>query len=422
MADSDSAAAVVVKEKPRGIVLPKTFIALRHRNYRLYFAGQLISLTGMWMANTAQPWLVYQMTGSPLYLGIVSFSSSIPALTLSLWAGVIVDRVPKRRLLLLTQMAAMLNAFALAVDIFSGWAQPWHIVIFAVIQGVINAFDAPARQAFVFEMVGREDLTNAVALNSAAFQIGRIFGPTLAGILLALVGPAWCFLLNGFSFLALIFGLNRMEVRDQPGESKRAPALKQLREGLSYIWRDQTLRTLFGMVAVANIFAFGYSALLPAFARDVLDAGPAGLGFMGAAVGAGALIGALIVARYGGSGRTGAILTLGNILMPLMVIAFALSRSYSLSLIILFFAGMSFMLQNTATNTLIQMTAPDALRGRIASVQALIFFGLFPLGALMAGFIAEHWGIPAGAGFGGSMALIFGMIWLWRAPFVRKLS
>lgn len=420
MADSDTIAEAALQSSRRGISL-NTFAALKHRNYRLYFSGQLISLTGMWMQNTAQPWLVYQLTGSPLYLGIVSFSSSIPALTLALWAGVFVDRVPKRVLLLLTQMAEALLATFLAIDVFLGWVQPWHVVIFAILNGVVNVFDAPARQAFVIEMVGRDDLTNAVALNSATFQMGRIIGPSLAGIFLALVGPAWCFLLNGFSFLAVIWALLRMQVQDAKPAPRIGSAVAQLREGVGYIWNDRIVRTLFAMVAVSNIFAIGYTALLPAFARDVLETGPTGFGLMGAAIGVGALTGALTVATLGSSARKGILLTAGNLLLPVMVLAFAASRVFPLSLLILFFAGLGFMTMNTTANTLIQTSVPDHLRGRVMGAYAMIFFGFFPFSSLMAGFIAEHFSIPLGAAFGGAVALTFALFWIWRAPHIRKL-
>ncbi len=421
MADQVTASSVVIEEK-RGWALPPTFAALKHRNYRLYFAGQLISLTGMWMQNTAQPWLVYQMTGSPFYLGVVSFSSSLPPLTLSLWAGVLIDRVPKRVMLVITQSIAMLLAFLLAADVFLGFVQPWHVVIFAILLGINNTFDAPGRQAFVIEMVGREELMNAVALNSATFQIGRIIGPSLAGIFLALVGPAWCFLLNGISFLAVIAALLMMQVEDKVAPQKKESVRAQLREGVGYIWNDQAVRTLFGMVAVANIFAIGYSALLPAFAKDVLDVGPTGLGFMGAAVGAGALVAALTIATLGSSAHKGMILTMGNLLLPVSVLAFAFTRNFPLALVILFFAGLGFMTQNTSANTLIQTSVPDALRGRVMAAYTMIFFGFFPFSALMAGFVAEHWTIPMGAVFGASIALAAGLFWLWRAPYIRKLA
>src|SRR5512142_755838 len=268
----------------RHFALPKTFSALRHRNYRLFFTGQLISLIGTWMQNVAQAWLVYALTNSPFYLGVVSFAASIPTLALMLGAGVIIDRVPKRTLLMLTQTAAMLLAFILAADVAVGWVQPWHIVILSFMLGIVNSFDAPARQAFVVEMVeDRKDLPNAIALNSAIFQLARIIGPSLAGIALAVVGAAWCFFLNGISFIAVIAGLWMMRIQPMIGAKKEQSAIEQLREGLAYIWHTETVRTLIAVVAVSNLFAFGYSALMPAFPEDVLHPGPAGLGFLAAA-------------------------------------------------------------------------------------------------------------------------------------------
>jgi len=413
-----SAAATVEGKNRR---LAQTFSALRHRNYQLFFSGQLVSLIGTWMQNVSQPWLVYQLTGSPLYLGIVSFASAVPVLFLSLWAGVFIDRVPKRKLLIITQMLAMTQAFLLSADVFLGWVQPWHVVIFAFILGAVNAFDAPARQSFVIEMVGREDLQNAIGLNSAMFQVARIIGPSLAGILLAAIGPAWCFFLNGVSFIAVIIGLGLMQVQAKIGAKRDASPIAQMREGLGYIRRNQVVLTLLVMVAVANIFAFGYSALLPAFAQDVLHQGPAGLGLLSASVGVGALIGALTVASLGNFQHKGRLLTFGNIFFPLMVLLFAASRIFPLSMAILVGAGLGFMIQNAMTNTLIQFAVPDHLRGRVMSVYMLVFQGFFPIGSLMAGTIAEHFGIPMGAAFGGSIALMAGFFWLWRAPYIRRL-
>ena len=407
---------------PRGIGLPKTFSALRHRNYRLFFAGQLISLIGTWMQNVAQAWLVYQLTGSPFYLGIVSFAGAIPVLFLSLWAGVIVDRVPKRNLLMITQTGALLLAFFLSADVFLGWVQPWHIVIFAFLLGAVNAFDAPTRQSFVVEMVGREDLPNAIGLNSAIFQMARIIGPTIAGITLAVVGPAWCFFLNGLSFIAVIFGLSQMQVKSIVAPKKDTSSFAQMRQGLGYIRRNQIVRTLLGMVAIANVFAFGYSALMPAFAQDVLNSGPTGLGLLSASVGVGALIGALIVASQGNFQHKGRLLTMGNLFFPAMVLLFAASRFFPFSMLILVGAGLGFMIQNAMTNTLIQLAVPDDLRGRVMSVYMLVFQGFFPIGSLMAGTIAQNFGTPVGAAFGGTIALLAGLVWLWRAPYIRRLA
>ncbi|MGB8646630.1 MAG: MFS transporter [Anaerolineae bacterium] len=403
-------------------VFGPTFAALRHYNYRLFFAGQLTSLIGTWMQNVAQSWLVYALTNSPFYLGVVSFASSVPVLVLSPFAGVVVDRVPKRTLLILTQTAAMLLAFILALDVLAGWVQPWHIVILSFALGMVNTFDAPGRQAFVVEMVEREDMANAIVLNSAIFNMARIVGPTLAGIALAVVGPAWCFFLNGVSFIAVIVGLALMRVKPYIGARSREPALAQMREGLRYIRGNRTLMTLFSIVAVANLFAFGYSSLMPAFAQDILQVGPTGLGLMSAAIGVGALVGALLIASLGNYPHKGRLLTIGNLLFPAMVLCLSVSRLFPLSLVLLAGVGLGFLTQNATTNTLVQSMVPDELRGRVMSVYLMIFQGFFPLGSLMAGVIAQNFGVPAGAAVGASIALAYGLFLFWRAPFIRKLA
>lgn len=410
------------KPKARGFSAKSTFSALRHRNYQLFFIGQLISLIGTWMQNVSQPWLVYDLTKSPLYLGVVSFASAVPVIVLSLFAGVFIDRVPKRKLLLITQSAAMVQAFLLAADVFLGWVQAWHIIIFALLLGTVNAFDAPARQSFVVEMVGKEDLQNAIGLNAAIFQGARIIGPSIAGILLAAIGPAWCFFLNGVSFIAVIICLWLMKVQPIIGMRHDTHPLIAMREGLGYIRHNRTVLTLLMMVAVSNIFAFGYSALMPAFASDVLKGGPETLGMLSAAIGVGALTGALLVASLGNFNRKGLLLTAGNVFFPTMVLLFASSRMLPFSMLILVGAGLGFMVQNAMSNTLVQMNVPDHLRGRVMSVYMLVFQGFFPIGSLMAGAIAQNFGVPIGAAFGGTIALIAGLFWLWRAPYIRKLA
>jgi MFS family permease len=431
MSDNDESAAITIApavvEAPatpatRRITPGQTFSALRHRNYRLFFTGQLISLIGTWMQNIAQPWLVYQLTGSPFYLGVVSFASAIPVLSLSLWAGVITDRVPKRHILILTQTSAMILAFVLSADVFLGWVQPWHVVIMAFLLGAVNAFDAPARQAFVVDMVGREDLQNAIGLNSAIFQTARIIGPTIAGVALAAVGAAWCFFLNGVSFIAVIIGLWLMQVKPIVKERLATNPIAQMRQGLAFVRHNRVVRTLLGMAAVTNIFAFGYSALMPAFAQDILGQGPEGLGLLSASVGIGALMAALTIASAGNFKHKGLLLTFGNILFPTMVLMFASSRMFPLSMLILVGTGFGFMIQNATSNTLIQLAVPDELRGRVMSVYMLVFQGFFPLGSLMAGTIAQRFTVPIGAAFGGSVALVAALYWLVRAPHIRKLA
>jgi MFS family permease len=402
--------------------LARTFAALRHRNYRLYFSGQLVSLVGTWMQNVAQGWLAYQLTGSPLYLGLIGFAASIPVLVLALGAGVLVDRFPRRYVLIATQTWAMLLAFVLSALVFTGLVQPWHIVVLAFLLGVGNAFDGTARQAFVKDMVGKEDMMNAIALNSALFNISRIIGPALAGITLAAVGPAWCFLLNGLSFLAVIFGIIAMRMPKFVAPLRKGSVWSEIREGLSYIRHNQTVYTLILVVSVSSLFGFAYATLLPAYAQDVLNTDAQGLGLLSAASGIGALIGALLMASLSHSHRKGLILTIGNVFFPIMLILLSLNHSLLLALPILIGSGFGFMIQNTTANTLVQTHVPDHLRGRVMSVYMLSFFGLSPLGSLQAGLVAQQFGTPAGIAIGAVIALLFGLVVLWRVPRLRNLE
>jgi MFS family permease len=333
----------------------------------------------------------------------------------------VADRVPKRRLLVVTQTVMMALAFILAADMFLGTIQWWHIAILAFLLGTANAFDGPTRHAFVVEMVGRKELMNAIALNSAMFNTARIVGPALAGIVLAAVGAAWCFVLNGVSFLAVIAGLALMDVKPYVGAVSTESPLEQMREGLSYIWHHPTVRPLITLVAVSNMFALGYMALLPAFAQDILHAGKVGYGFMSTAIGVGALAGALVIASLGNYQRKGLILTAGNLLFPVMVIALSLSRSFHLSMVFLVVGGLGFMTQNATANTLVQTAVPDALRGRVMSVYMMVFVGFFPIGSLIAGAVAERFGVPVGAAFGGIIALAYSIYLAWRKPEIRAL-
>jgi MFS family permease len=388
---------------------------------RLFFIGQLISLTGTWMQNVAGRWLVYELTESPFKLGLVTFAAGVPVLLFSLWGGVVADRVPKRRLLLATQTLMMVLALVLTVDVLLGTVRWWHIGFLEFLLGIANAFDAPARQAFVVEMVGRKELMNAIALNSAIFNCARIIGPTIAGVTLATLGPAWCFGLNALSFLAVLIGLLLMQVQPYVGAATTESPVKQIKEGVSYIWHHPFVRTLIALVAVSNMFALGYMALLPAFAQNVLRVGTVGYGFMTTAIGVGALAGALFIASIGDYQRKGLLLTIGNIVFPVMVIGLALSKSYHLTLGFLVVSGLAFMTQNATANTLVQTNVPDNLRGRVMSVYMMVFQGFFPIGSLIAGAVAEGFGIPAGAAFGGAIALAYGLYLHWRAPKLRAL-
>ncbi len=412
----------VPRVKPKSSHFTRTFAALRHRNYRFYFVGQLISLIGTWMQNVAQGWLAYQLTGSPLYLGIIGFAASIPVLFLSLGAGVLIDRFPRRYVLIATQTWAMLLAFVLSALVFTNLVQPWHIIVLAFLLGVGQAFDGTARQAFVKDMVGKEDMMNAIALNSALFNVSRIIGPALAGITLATVGAAWCFLLNGLSFLAVIYSIIVMAMPKFVAPLHKGSMWHEIKEGLSYIRHNQTVSTLILVVSISAIFGFAYTTLLPAYAQDVLGTDATGLGFLSTASGIGALAGALLMASLSHGRNKGRLLTIGNLLFPTMLILLAFNRSFPLALLILIGSGFGFMIQNTTANTLVQTLVPDHLRGRVMSVYMLSFFGLSPLGALQAGLIAQQFGVPAGVGFGAVIALLFGLLILWRVPRLRKLE
>lgn len=373
--------------------LPKTFAALRHRNFQLYFGGQLISVAGTWMQTVAQGWLVYQLTHSELSLGIVGFAAAIPALIISPWGGVVVDRVPKRMLLVLTQSAAMLLAFILSALAFTNTVQVWHIVVLSAGLGIVNAFDGPARQAFVVEMVGREDLTNGIAVNSMMFNGARVIGPALAGLLLAAIGAAWCFFINGLSFLAVIAGLLAMQLRPQPREVLVGSPWQQLQAGLIYVWRHTEILALILLALIFSVFGISYGTILPAFVDQVLHADAAAFGYLNAAIGLGAMVGAFLIARFGDQGQRGRWLAFANVAFPLILVVFAWTTYWPATLLLGFGLGICFMLEFNLINTLLQVRVPDEVRGRVLSLYTITFFGFAPFGNLAIGILAEAWGL-----------------------------
>jgi MFS family permease len=402
--------------------LPRTFSSLKHRNYRLYTTGQLISQVGTWMQQVAQGYLVYQLTGSPLYLGLVGFFAAIPIWFFGLTAGALIDRFSRRTVLLFTQSAAALLAFVLAALYFAGVVQPWHILVLAFLLGTVNSFDMTARQTFVKDMVGKEDMPNAIALNSAIFNGSRIVGPALAGITLGAVGAGWCFLLNGLSYFAVIYGIFRMDV-PKAAPAPRNPILADIREGLRYVRGNSAILSLMLVVSISAIFAMPYTTLLPAYARDVMHVDAEGLGFLSTATGIGALAGALTMASLSYSRRRGTLLTAGNLVYPVALLGLAFTTSYLLALVLLAVAGFAFMAQQSTANSLVQTHAPDDLRARIMSIYMLASFaGMQPIGAMQAGTIAEHFGVPAGIGVGAVIALVSSLLILWLLPRVRRLE
>ena len=403
--------------------LPSTFSALRHRNFRLWFIGQTLSLVGTWMQSVAQGWLVFQLTGSEFALGAISFIGTLPTLFLMLPAGALADRIPRKRVLLVTQAVMMLLAFILAALAATQTLQIWHIGVLAACLGIANSFDAPARQALAVEMVeDRADLMNAIALNSTIFNLARVVGPAIGGAVLAAVGAAWCFALNGLSFLAVLVALLMMQLPKVHQQVRTDPITLQIAEGVKYVWQTPVVRTATALVAVSSLFGFSYAVLLPAYAADVLHVGEAGLGGLNTAVGIGALIGSLIVASMARVRRKGLLLTAGSILFPAVLFAFAFSRSFWLSLAALSVIGVAFVAQNATGNTLIQSIVPDSLRGRVMAVYTLMFFGTAPFGALQAGVIAQAFGPAAGVAVGAGIALAFALFVFFTVPVLRRVE
>ncbi len=410
----------VATREPRRI---SVFVALRHYNYRLWFFGQMISLMGTWMQSVAQQWLVYQMTDSKFALGMISFAGSVPTLFLMLPAGAVADRFPKRKLLLLTQSAMMGFAVVLTLLSATGLLRVWHIALLALALGVANSFDAPARQALAVEMVeDRRDLMNAIALNSTMFNVARIVGPSVAGIVLGAWGATWCFGLNALSFLAVIVALLLMRLPAHPAALQTERLLSQIGVGLRYIRGHLLVRTIIAIVAVSSLFGFSYSVLMPVFARDILHAGEKGLGYLNTALGIGALAASLTVASLGHFRRKGLLLTTGSLLFPVAVLAFAFSRSLPLSLLCLSLAGFGFVTQNATSNTLVQSIVPDELRGRVMAVYMLMFFGTSPFSALFIGTLGQFLGPTPGVAIGAGVTLLFALGVALYVPQLRRLQ
>jgi len=368
--------------------------ALKYPNYRLWFRSQIVSLFGTWMQSTALGFLVFDLTKSPAYLGLVGFATGVPTWLFMLYAGVIADRVPRRALLMITQTAMMLLAFALATLTFLHLVQPWHILVIAFLLGTANAFEAPARQAFVLEMVEVEDMTNAIALNSAMFNTATALGPAAAGLTYALFGPAWCFTINGISFIAVIVALNLMKLKPFVPKPVRTSALADLKEGLKYVAAHPMIRTIIGLIGAVSLFGMSFVTLIPAWSVEILHGDAKTNGFLQSARGAGALVAALLIASLGRFHFRGRLLTFGTIALPVVTAVFALVRWTPAALILLFGSGLSLILIFNLANALVQTFAPNELRGRIMSVYALTFFGLMPVGALVIGLMAEHFGQP----------------------------
>ena len=368
----------------------QTFAALHHRNFRLFFVGQLVSLIGTWMQNTAQSWLVYQLTQSKLLLGIAAAVASAPMLIFSTWGGSIADRHPKQKILLFTQGGMMALAFVLAGLVWSGQVRTWHIFVLAALGGLAMAFDMPARQAFMVEMTSREDLMNAVSLNSSIVNGARVVGPAVAGFLMAQTGLAACFLFNGLSFIAVIASLLLMRLPEFIAPAKPESTWQHALEGFTYVMRHRRVRTLLVLFAIVGVFGWSYSVLMPPFASELLGVGERQYGALLSANGIGALLGALAVAGLGHRAHPRLMVFGGLGVFSLMLLLLSVTRSYHLALFLLAIAGWGMLLYFSTTNTLIQTSVADGMRGRVMGIWAVIFGGMMPIGSLEAG-ILSHW-------------------------------
>jgi MFS family permease len=394
--------------------------ALRHRNFQLFFSGQLISLIGTWMQSVAQSWLVYRLTGSALLLGSVGFASQIPVFLFAPLGGIAADRYNRRQIVIGTQIASMVLAFILAVLTLSHWIDNriWMIFVLAASLGIVNAFDIPGRQSFLVDMVGKDDLMNAIALNSSMFNGARVIGPAVAGILVAKIGEGWCFFANAVSYIAVIIGLLMMRVHSPARVSMGSP-LEHMMEGFRFVERTAPIRALLLLLGIVSLVGMLYVVLMPIFADQILHGGARGLGILMGATGVGALLGALTLAfREGvkGLGRWVAWCCAG---FGSSLIVFSLSHRFWISVILLLPVGYTIMLQMACSNTLIQVMVPDALRGRVMAVYSMMFMGMAPIGALLGGALADRLGAPVTVAIGG-LASVAGSIWFWfQLPKIR---
>ena len=396
--------------------------SLRYRNYRLFFSGQLISLSGMWMQNVAMSWLIYRLTDSPFMLGLVTFFSQVPIFFFSPFAGVYVDRWNKHRTLVFTQSVLMLQAFTLSVLTLTGRIEVWHIMLLSIMLGLTNAFDMPVRQAFLVEMIDdRKDLGNAIALNSSLVNMTRLIGPAIAGIIVAKLGEGICFMINGITFIAVIAALLFMKIKKPRLDTSHRNAFTELKEGLKYSFGFPPIRDLLILLGVMSFAIMQYPVLMPIFARDILKGGSDTLGFLMAASGVGALTGGIYLASRKTVLGLGKKMNAAAFIFGIAIIIFAFSKNFILSMFVLLFAGFGFILIIAISNTILQTITDDDKRGRVMSLFAMAFLGMAPFGSLSAGAIADHIGGPLTIMINGIISLICGVFLLWRLPALRKM-
>ncbi|HHV57435.1 MAG TPA: MFS transporter [Firmicutes bacterium] len=387
--------------------LPQAFSALRHRNFRLFWSGQCVSLIGTWMQNVAQAWLVLQLTDSAFLLGLVAATQFVPMLVLSLFAGVIADRFPKRRLVLATQTTMMLMAAILGTLTYLGVVRYWHVLLLALGLGLANTLDMPARQSFIIELVGREDLMNAIALNSSIFNAARVIGPAVGGLVMGWLGVAPCFFINAASFAAVIIGLLFIRVAEKkPAPRRREPVWADIAVGINYARQTPAILEPLLLMAALSTFAMNFNVLVPTYAKHTLSLTESGYGFLMAALGIGAFAGAVMLAFISHRGPQRALLVAGVGGITFFQSLLALTRWFPLAFLLLMLTGWSMITFTASVNTTIQLASLDELRGRIMSLYSLVFGGVIPFGSLFAGTIAGWIGAPAALAAGAAVGLV----------------
>jgi MFS family permease len=411
--------STTVAAAPRQSKFQDTIRSLKHRNFQLFFSGQIISLVGTWMDMVAEAWLVYRLTGSSLLLGTVTFAGQLPVLLISPFAGLVADRLNRRKIVITTQFASMIIAGILAGLTLSKHVTVEQVIILAALMGVVNAFDIPARQSFLVEMVGREDLMNAIALNSSMFNAARIIGPSIAGILVASFGEGWCFFANSVSYIAVIAGLLLMKVPPRARALESVSPFEHIAEGFRFVRHAGPIRALLLLVGLVSLVAMPYAVLMPVFAAKILHGNARTLGILMTSAGLGALIGALMLASRRGVKGLSRIVSIACAAFGLALILFSFSHWWILSAVLLIPVGFSVMTQMGSTNTLIQSMVPDRLRGRTMAVYSMMFLGVAPFGALLSGWSADRIGAPHTLAIGGVIAILGAIAFARHLPKIR---
>ncbi len=395
--------------------------ALAYRNYRLFFGGQGLSLIGTWMQQIAMSWLVYRLSGSVFLLGLIGFTGQIPTVIFGSFAGVYVDRLNRRNLLIATQAFSMMQALLLAFLTLTGLIAVWHLIVLSIVLGIVNAVDVPARQSFVIDLVeNKRDLGNAIALNSFMFNGAKLVGPSIAGLLIAYVGEGVCFLANGVSFFAIILALTAIKTSPKVREKSPGALLHELKEGFRYVSRFTPIKYILLLVGMVSLLSMPYIVLMPVFARDILHGGPHTLGFLMGATGIGALAGALYLASRKSVIGLGRIITFSTCLLGCGLIAFSFSRYLPLSLLMMLITGFGMIVSAASCNTIVQTIVDEDKRGRVMSFYAIAFIGMAPFGSLIGGSIAHNIGAPLTLAGCGVLCIVGAVFFYYRLPQIRK--